>query len=109
MQDQINPTNHAEEFQEVEPNCSGRLSYVSSQHAMIPSSRSMLSATKDCRLTHGIHLDDRKTFLEINFLRLIQPEIIHKKCTILSNLTENEDQFPQAIGTGTLFKEGRRL
>ena len=34
------------------------------------------AATKDCRLTHGINLDYRKTFLEIDFLRLILPEII---------------------------------
>ena len=26
------------------------------------------AATKDCRLTHGINLDYRKTFLEIKFL-----------------------------------------
>ena len=34
------------EIQEVESNCSGRLSYVSSQPAAIPSSRSMLSRDK---------------------------------------------------------------
>ena len=35
-----------ENFQEVESNYSGRLSYFSSQFAMIPSSRSMLSRDK---------------------------------------------------------------
>ena len=37
------------------------------------------AATKDGRLTHGINLDYRKTFLEINFLRLTHPEIILKE------------------------------
>ena len=37
------------------------------------------AATEDCRLTHGINLDYRKTLLEINFLRLIHPEIILKE------------------------------
>ena len=32
------------------------------------------AATEDCRLTHGITLDYRKTFLEINFLRLTHPK-----------------------------------
>ena len=40
MQDQMNSMNDSEEFQEVESNYSGRLCYVSSQPAMIPSSRS---------------------------------------------------------------------
>ena len=46
MQDQMNSMNDSGEFQEVESNHSGRLSYVSSQLAMIPSSRSMLRRDK---------------------------------------------------------------
>ena len=46
MQEQVNFMNDSGEFQEVESNYSGRLSYVSSQLAMIPSSRSMLSRDK---------------------------------------------------------------
>ena len=42
----MNSVNESGEFQEVESNYSGRLSYVSSQPAMIPSSRSMLSRDK---------------------------------------------------------------
>ena len=34
------------DFQDVESNCSGRLSHVSSQPAMIPSSRSLISRDK---------------------------------------------------------------
>ena len=43
MQDQMNSMNDSGEFQEVESNYSGRLFYVPSQPAAIPSSRSMLS------------------------------------------------------------------
>ena len=46
MQDQMNSVNDSGEFPEVESNYSGRLSYVPSQPAMIPSSRSMLSRDK---------------------------------------------------------------
>ena len=46
MQNQVNSVNDSGEFQEVEPNYSGRWSYVSSQPAMIQSARSMLSREK---------------------------------------------------------------
>ena len=46
MQEQINSLNDSGEYQEVGSNYSGRLSYVSSQLATIPSSRSMLSRGK---------------------------------------------------------------
>ena len=46
MQDQMNSMNDSREFQDAESNIGGRLSYVSSQPAMIPSSRSMLSRDK---------------------------------------------------------------
>ena len=46
MQEQMNSMNDSGDFQEVESNKSGRLSHVSSQPVMIPSSRSMLSRDK---------------------------------------------------------------
>ena len=46
MQEQMNSMTDSGDFQEVESNYSGRLSYVSSQLAMIPSSRSLLSRDK---------------------------------------------------------------
>ena len=46
MQEQRNSMNDSGDFQEVESNHSGRLSYVPSQPAAIPSSRSMLSRDK---------------------------------------------------------------
>ena len=58
MQEQTNSMNDSGEFQEVESNHSGRLSYVSSLLAMIPSSRSMLSRDKrlplDTWITSGL-------------------------------------------------------
>ena len=46
MQEQMNSMNDSGEFQEVESHHSGRLSHVSSQPVMIPSSRTMLSRDK---------------------------------------------------------------
>ena len=46
MQEQLNSMNDSGNIQEVESNSSGRMSYVSSQPAMITSSRSMLSRDK---------------------------------------------------------------
>ena len=46
MQEQMNSMNDSGDFQVVESNYSGRLSYVSSQPATIQSSRSMLSRDK---------------------------------------------------------------
>ena len=40
------------------------------------------AAPNACLLTHGIHRDDRKTFLVINFLHLIRLKIIIKEITI---------------------------
>ena len=42
----MNSMNSSGEFQDIESNCSGRLSHVSSQREMIPSSRALLSCDK---------------------------------------------------------------
>ena len=55
-----------------------------------------------CLLTHGIHRDYRRTFLLINFLRLIHPEIILKEFS-LAHHKENEDQFHMPQGRGLFF------
>ena len=85
MQERKNSMNDSGEFQEVESNHSGRLSYVPSQPAAIPSSRPMLSRDKRLPLDtcNVIRLDHRKTFLVINFLHLFRPEIIIKEFTII--------------------------
>ena len=100
MQEQMNSKSDSGDFQDVESNHSGRLSHVTSQPVMIPSSFFFSAATKDCRLIHGANLDYRKTFLEINFLRSIHPEIILKEL----NLTTCKE-----IGKQPLKQEGRRL
>ena len=46
MQEHMNSMNDSGEFQEVESNSSGRVSHVSSQPVMIPSSRALLSRDK---------------------------------------------------------------
>ena len=46
LKERVNCMNDSGELQEVESNHSGRLSYVSSQPAVIPGSRSMLSRDK---------------------------------------------------------------
>ena len=51
MQEQMNSMSDSGDFQDVESNFCGRLSHVSSQPAMIPSSRSLLS--RDNRLLVG--------------------------------------------------------
>ena len=77
----MNSTSDSGEFQEVESNYSGRLSFrvpvtfpVNLQwfRVLVP----CWAATNDCLLTHSLHLDYRKTFWVINFRRLIRPEII---------------------------------
>ena len=112
MQDQMNSMNDSGEFQEVESNYSGRLSYVSSQPAMIPSSRSMLSRDKRLPLHTWniyiyIYMDYRKTFLVINFQRLIHSEIILKEPHSGASQRER-GSVPLASGTGTLFTKRRQ-
>ena len=46
LREQMNSVNDSGDFQDVGPNSSGRLSHVSSQPVMIPSSRSLLSRDK---------------------------------------------------------------
>ena len=104
MQEQMNSMNDSGEFQEVESNYSGRLFCVSCQPAMIQVLVPCWAATNACLLTHGIHLDYRKTFLVINFLRLIHPVIILKEFTHAHH-KENEDQFHKLQGRGLFSQE----
>ena len=71
MQEQMNSMNDSGDFQDVESNESGRLSHVSSQFVMIPSSR----------------------FLEINLPRLIRPETSLKEF----NLTTCKETVKQSL------------
>ena len=95
---QMNSMSDSGEFQEVESNYSGRLSYVPSQPVAIPSSRSMLSRDKrlplDTWLTSG---PQENVFLVINFQPLIRPEIIIKKF-IIADHKERQYQFHKLQG-----------
>ena len=94
VQDQVNSMSDSGDFQNVESKFCGRLSHVSSQLVMIPSSRSLLSRYKrlpvDTWNQSGLQ---RKRFLEINFLRLIHPEIILKEF----NLTTCKEIVKQSL------------
>ena len=91
--EQMNSMSDSGECQEVESNYSGRLSHVSSQLVMIPSSRSLLSLDKRLPLDAWNQSGLRKTFLDSNFLRLIHPKIILKEF----NLTTRKETEKQSL------------
>ena len=103
MQDQMNSMNDAGEFQEVESNHSGRLSYVPSQPAAIQSPRSMLSRDKrlpfDTWNTSGLQENVFGNQSSIFDSSRNHPQGIHS-CEI----PRKTGSVPQEIGTGTFFK-----
>ena len=59
--------NHSREFPEIDSICSGKISHVPSQPAVVPSLRSVLSRDRSIHhLIHGICLGFRETFLAIH-------------------------------------------
>ena len=97
MQEQINDSG---DFQDVESNYSGKLSHVSSQLAMIPSSSSMLSRDKRLLLDTGNQSGLQENVLETNILRLIHPDIILKELNL---------KTCKETGKQSLKRKGRRL
>ena len=98
MLEQMNSMYDSEDFQDVELNFCGRLSWF---RVIVPCS----AATKDCRLTLGINLDYRKMFLEINFLRLIHPDIILKEFNLTTcKETEKQSLKPEGLRLFTQVK-----
>ena len=101
----MNSMSDSGELQEVESNYSGRLSYVSSQPAMIPSSRSMLSHDKRLPLdtwnTSGLQENVFGNQFSTygspgDHSQGIQYGVAHK--------TKREtESVPRATGTGTSF------
>ena len=104
MQEQMNSMNDSGDFQDVESNLvEGCLTFPVNLRwfrVLAPCS----AATKDCHLTHGITLDYRKTFMEINFLRLIHPEIILKEFN-LTTCKETEKQSLKQKGWWLVTQE----
>ena len=102
MQDQMNSMNDSGEFQEVESNYSGRLSYVSSQLVMIPSFRSMLSRDKRLPLdtwnTSGLQENVFGNQFSTFDSPRDHPQGLHSCAPPIER-----GSFPQATGSETLF------
>ena len=71
--------NGSGEFQDIESNYSGRLSQVSRQPEMLPSSRSLLSRDERLPLDTWNQSGVQEKFSEIDFLRLIHLEMFLKE------------------------------
>ena len=100
----MNSMNDSGEFQEVESNYSGRLPYVSSQPAMIPSSRFMLSRDKRLPLDTGNTAGLKESvfgnqFSTFDSLRDHLPGI--HPCTP----QRERGSVPQAAGSEILFRK----
>ena len=102
MQEQMNSLNDSREYQEVGSNYSGRLSYVSSQLATIPSSRSMLSRGKRLPLdtwnTSGLQENVFGNQFSTGDSSRNHPQGIHPCAT-----QREQGSVPQTTRTGTIF------
>ena len=92
--------NVSREFQEVESNHSGRLFHVSSQPAMIPSSRSLLSRNKRLPLDTWNQSGLQENVFGNQFSAMVHPEIFLKEFHLIT-CKETEKQ--------SLKRERRRL
>ena len=87
-------------FQDVESNSCGRLSHVSSQPAMIPSSRTMLSRDKRFPLDTGNQSGLQGNVFGNQFSTFDSARNLRQR--IQSDEIQRErESVPQAIGTGT--------
>ena len=89
--------NDTGEFQDEESNFGGRLSHVSSQPAIIPSSRSVLSRDKRLHLNTWKSSGLQENVFGNQFSTLINPEIILKEL-ILAKYKEKVVQFQKLQG-----------
>ena len=90
MQEQMNSMNDSGDFQDVESNYSGRLSHVSSQPAMIPSSRTMFGRDKRLPLDTGNQSGSEENVFGNQFSTFDSAR----------KYKENEDQFHKQLGQG---------
>ena len=102
MQERMNSMSDSWEFQEVESNHSGKLSYAPSQPAMIPSSRSMLSRDKRLPFDTRNLSEPQGNGVGIQFSTFDLPrnpsQAIHHCAT-----PRETESVPQATGTGTSY------
>ena len=98
----MNSMDDSGEFQEVESNYSGRLSYVSSQPAMIPSSRSTLSRDKRLPLDTWNTSVLQENVLGNQFSTFDSPRD-HSQGIHLRAPQRKRGSVQQATGSGTLF------
>ena len=101
MQEQMNSMNDPGEFQDVESNHGGRLSYVSSQPAMIPSSRSMLSRDKRMPLDTWNTSGLQENVFGNQFSTFDSPRDHHQGIPSCAPHRER-GSVPQTTGSGTL-------
>ena len=102
-QEHMNSMNESGEFQEVESNHSGRLSYVSSQLAMIPSSRSVLSRDKRLPLDTWNTSGLQENVFGNQFSTFDSHRDHHQGIHLCAPQRE-QGSVPQATGSVTLFK-----
>ena len=99
MQDQMNSMNDSGEFQDAESNFGERLSHVSSQPAIISSSRFMLSRDKRLPLnpwnSHGL----QENVFGNQLSTLIHAEIILKELIQSGEIQRESGSVPKVTGT----------
>ena len=105
MQEQMNSVDDSGDFQDVESNYSGRLSHVSSQPAMIPSSRSMLSRLPlDTWSLSGL----QENVFGNQFSKFDSPRN-HPQRIQSDNVQRNREAVPEAGRTKTIRTSEDRL
>ena len=102
MQEQMNSSNDSGDFQDVESNFCGKLSHVSSQPGMIPSSRSMLSRDKRLPLDTWNQSGLHENVFGNQFSTFDSPRD-HPQRIQSDDVQRERGAVPQATGTGTFF------
>ena len=92
----------------MESNYSGKLSHVSSQHTMIPSSRSMLSRDKRLRLTHGLKSGLQENVFGNQF-STFDSSRNHPQRIQSDDVQRNQETVPEAGRTKTIHTSEDRL
>ena len=108
MQEQMNSMNDSGDFQDVESNYGGTLSHVSSQLAMIPSSRSLLSRDKRLPLATWKQSGLQENVFENQFSTSDSPRN-HPQRIQSDDVQRNRETVPEAGRTKTIHTSDDRL